>query len=307
MPLGPLKQKLRDTFGEKLRESVAMKTLTTFKIGGPADLLFTPGSEEDIRLMIRMCNEQQVPVTVVGGGSNLLVGDAGIRGVTIWMAGSFMELSHTNHDGEIVLTVGASRTMAETLDYCIDNDIAGLEFISGVPGTFGGGTRMNAGTREGTIGRVAKRVRYIDGDGKAHDLHGDALSFRYRGIEIEGRFTIVRTVLSLKQGDGEKIRHIRDNIIKRRHAKQPWQMPSAGSIFINPEGESAWRLVDESGCRGWSEGAAQVSPKHCNFIVNNGGATAENVLALIERVRRRVFEQSGVLLETEVKVVGERK
>lgn len=307
MSLGPLVEKLKNIFGEKLRENAPTAPLTTYKIGGTADWLFAPSQVADLQALMEIITGHDVPVTILGGGSNTLVGDGGIRGVTIYMGESFKQISHQNIDGEIFLSCGASLEMAKIIDYCIQNDIAGLEFASGIPGSLGGALRGNAGTRDGAIGDVAHQISYVDHEGLLVVLPRENIEYRYRGLELKGRSIITSAVLKLKVGSGEKLRLKREKIINWRHSRQPYDMPSAGCVFINPEKASAGRLIDEAGCKGMVVGKAEVSAKHANFIVNTGGATASDVLELIKKIRDRVFEKEGILLETEIKIVGESK
>jgi UDP-N-acetylmuramate dehydrogenase len=307
MPLGPITEQIKTTFGDKVRENEPLAPMTTYKIGGPADLLLIPEGVEDLQKLLAICTGHDVPITVLGGGSNLLIQDGGIRGITIWMNRGFRKLEKRIVDDRIFVTCGASRENSELLEFCIEHGIAGMEFASGVPGTVGGGIKGNAGTRDGAFGDVVYRLCYVNRNGKLIKKKREDLSFRYRGLEIDGRFIIVEAELLLKPGQGEKVREKRDKIIAWRKAKQPWEFPSAGSVFVNPDCGSAGRMVEQSGCKGMTIGGAQVSDCHANFIVNVGGATAADVLTLIDRVRRKVFDQFGVLLETEIQVVGEAK
>lgn len=307
MTLGPLVEKLKETFGGKVREHVPLAPMTTYRIGGPADLLFSPENETDLQMLMGMIAGRDVDLTVIGGGSNLLVGDLGIRGITIWMGRGFSHLDSTVEGGDMMVSCGASLTTDEVLDYCIEKQITGFEFAAGIPGTIGGAIRGNAGTRDGAIGDVTHTVTYVNEEGALLTLKRDQLHFRYRGLVVQGRFIVTRAVLKLRPGVGEQVRARRDKIIQWRKDRQPYDLPSAGSVFVNPEGSSAGRLIDEAGCKGLTVGGARVSEKHANFILNTGNARAADVLELIDQVRRRVFESCGVLLETEIKIVGENE
>ena len=307
MTLGPLIYKFKETFGEKVRLDVPLAPLTTFKIGGPADLLFTPENDQDLQLLMKMCAGHEINITSLGGGSNLLIADGGIRGITIWMGKGFRQLEEQSKGSSVLVACGASVTTTEVLDFCIEKNIEGFEFAAGIPGTIGGAIRGNSGTRDGAIGNVCESVTIINRKGKLITLKGEQLKFRYRGLDIEGRFVITRCELSLRAGHGEKVRVKRDNIIRWRKERQPYDMHSAGCVFVNPDRGPAGRLIDQAGCKGMRIGGAVVSDKHANFIINEKNATAADVLALIDKVRRRVFEKFGVLLEDEVRVVGESK
>jgi UDP-N-acetylmuramate dehydrogenase len=307
MPLGPLIEKLKKAFGDKVRENAPLASLTTYNIGGPAELLFTPENEEDLQLLMGICAGHDIGITVIGGGSNMLIADGGIRGITIWMDEKFSEIEADKHDDYIDVTCGSSLPLADVIEFCIAQDIGGIEFASGVPGSVGGAIRGNAGTRDGAIGGVVEHLTYINEGGARIEKSRDDLNFQYRSLRLEGRFVITKSVLRLKHGDGNRVREKRDKIVKWRKTRQPYDLPSAGCVFVNPDTCSAGRLIEEAGCKGMRVGGAEVSDKHANFIVNNGNATAKDVLELVDQVRRKVFDKSGVLLETELRVVGESK
>ena len=305
MPLEAMRKKLQAAFGDKARKNVTLAPMTSFGIGGPADLLVAPADEQDLMKLMAIVQGPEIPFTVLGGGSNILVMDGGIRGVTVWMGQGFKRIEARTQGDAVLVSCGASLTTAEVLAYCIAQDLAGFEFASGIPGTLGGAIRGNAGTRDGAMGHVIRQICFVDEGGSLVTLPREKLSFRYRGLDLAGRFVITSGVLELRPGSGDMVREKRDKIIQWRRERQPYDLPSAGSVFVNPEEGSAGRMIEQAGCKGWRVGGAQVSEKHANFIVNTGGATAANVLELIDRVRRCVFDKFGVLLETEINVVGE--
>lgn len=307
MPLGPLIEKFKQTFGEKVRLDVLLAPLTTFRIGGPADLLFMPENEQDLQLLMKMCAGHEIEIMTLGGGSNILIADGGIRGITVWMGKGFEHLEEQRQGEQVFVSCGASNTTAQVLDLCVERNIEGFEFAAGIPGTIGGAVRGNSGTRDGAIGNVCDSVTIVNRKGALITLKGEKLKFRYRGLDIEGRFVITRCVLKLRAGQGEKVREKRDKIIRWRKERQPYEMPSAGSVFLNLDKGSAGRLIEQAGCKGMRVGGAVVSEKHANFIINDKNATAADVLALIDQVRRKVFQKFGVLLEDEIRVVGESK
>jgi len=298
-------EKLKEAFGEKLLEKAPVAHLTTYKIGGSADWLFTPRDVDDLCLMFRIIAGHGVPVTILGGGSNTLVLDGGIRGVTVYMGKSFTKISHQVQGENVFLKSGVSQSLSKILDYCEKNNISGLEFASGIPGSFGGAVYGNAGTKDGAICDVVHRISYVDKDGELLFLPRERIEYKYRGLELKGRCVITEAVLKLKVGSGEKLKEKREKIISWRQSRQPYDLPSAGCVFINPDKGSAGRIIDKAGLKGLKIGNARISSRHANFIVNRGGATAADILALIEMVRKKVFEKEGILLETEIKIVGE--
>ncbi len=203
MTLGPLLPKLKKAFGSKVKEQVVLAPMTTYNIGGPTDLLFTPESDQDLQLLMGIIHGHDVELTVIGGGSNLLVGDKGIRGITIWMKQGFSRIDSVEEGEDVLVSCGASLTTDEVLDYCIKRDISGFEFASGIPGTIGGAVRGNAGTRDGAIGDVAFEVVYVDEGGALLNLKKENLRFRYRGLDVQGRFIVTQVVLKLKRGSGD--------------------------------------------------------------------------------------------------------
>jgi len=302
-----IRERLRQIFGERCEFDVPMATLTTWQVGGPADCLVRPINAEEVSAVMRLCIEYQLPVRVVGNGSNLLVLDGGLRGVTMLLRQGFDKFEPRFADnGEVDLALGTAQSMARVVDGCVKQGIAGLEFLAGIPGSVGGGVRMNAGTHDGDISRVLTEIELVDADGKVRRVPSDELIYRYRGLVYDGPFVITEARLALRRGDPAAIAEaVRTNIACRRE-RQPYDVPSAGSTFKNPEGRFAWELIESSGLKGLRIGGAQVSEKHGNFLVNTGHATAADILALIEQVRLIVFQKTGVMLEPEVKIWGEK-
>lgn len=307
MTTGHIHDRLKQIFGDRCEFDVSMASLTTWQVGGPADCLVRPIALDEIAAVMRLCAEFQLPVRVVGNGSNLLILDGGLRGVTMLIRQGFDRFEpRFAADDRVELIVGAALSMARVVDLCATQGIAGLEFLAGIPGTVGGGVRMNAGTRENDVSGVLTEIELVDADGKVRRVPRDKLVYRYRGLAYDGPFIVTEARLALRRGDPAAIAEaVRTNIACRRD-RQPYDLPSAGSTFKNPEGRFAWELIESSGLKGLRIGGAQVSEKHGNFLVNTGNATAADLLALIERVRQIVFEKTGVMLEPEVKIWGEK-
>ena len=279
-----------------------MKNHTTFRVGGPADIFLTPSAEE-LPAVLSVCREEQMPVTVIGNGSNLLVGDQGIRGVVICIGSGMRGI---RVDGEKIF-LEAGVTLAAAAQQAAKAGLAGLEFASGIPGTFGGAVVMNAGAYGGEMKDVIVSVRVISEDGEILTLSKEELdlSYRHSVIPERGYLVIDGELLLTREKDPDQITERMEELKKKRIEKQPLEYPSAGSTFKRPEGYFAGKLIMDAGLRGFSVGGAAVSEKHCGFVINKGNATAADICALMYEVTRIVKEKYAVTLEPEVKKVGE--
>ncbi len=287
---------------DNVKQQEPMSRHTTFRIGGPADFYLCPHSTKEVQEIVEICKEENLPYFVLGNGSNLLVSDKGYRGVVIQLWKNFSDI--TVKDCCIQAKAGAllSKVAVEALEA----GLTGMEFASGIPGTIGGAAFMNAGAYGGEMKDIIKSVKVLDTQGEVRILPKEELKMGYRtSIVKEKGYTVLSVELELSKGNREEIRNTMEDLKERRTSKQPLEMPSAGSTFKRPEGYFAGKLIMDSGLRGFSVGGAQVSEKHCGFVVNKGGATAMDVLNLIREVQRRVKEQFGVDLETEVRFLGE--
>ena len=279
-----------------------MKNHTTFRVGGPADIFLTPSAEE-LPTVLSVCREEQMPVTVIGNGSNLLVGDQGIRGVVICIG---FGMRGIRVDGEKIF-LEAGVTLAAAAQQAAKAGLTGLEFASGIPGTFGGAVVMNAGAYGGEMKDVIVSVRVISEDGEILTLSKEELdlSYRHSVIPERGYLVIDGELLLTREKDPDQITERMEELKKKRIEKQPLEYPSAGSTFKRPEGYFAGKLIMDAGLRGFSVGGAAVSEKHCGFVINKGNATAADICALMDEVTRIVKEKYAVTLEPEVKKVGE--
>lgn len=279
-----------------------MSSHTTFKVGGPADFFVKPETTEQLTDVIRFCREQELSYFILGNGSNLLVSDRGYRGVIINIADNMAAVSVD--DAYIRAQAGAMLTRVSRL--AGENGLSGLEFASGIPGTIGGAVCMNAGAYGGEMKEIVCRVHAVDEDGELYSFENDDMDFSYRHSIIEDReLIVVGTELKLEHGDRKAIDERVRELGAARREKQPLEFPSAGSTFKRPEGYFAGKLIMDAGLRGYAVGGAQVSEKHCGFVVNRGGATACDVMTLIRDVQHRVMDKFGVMLETEVRLLGE--
>ena len=288
--------------GENVRRQEPMSLHTTFRIGGPADLFVMPGSIQAVADSIRICKETQTPYAVIGNGSNLLVSDAGYRGVIIQIGRNLNQI--TGNGEEIRAQAGAMLSViAKT---ALLESLTGFEFASGIPGTLGGAAVMNAGAYGGEMKDVLTEVTVLTREGEIRTIPAEKLELGYRtSLAAKNGWIILEAVLRFQKGDAEAIRSRMEELKVQRVTKQPLDLPSAGSTFKRPEGYFAGKLIMDAGLRGFTVGGAQISEKHCGFVVNKGGATAEDVRNLICAVQKKVQEDAGVKLEPEVKFLGE--
>ena len=290
--------------GEQVEILVAepMKNHTTFRIGGLADALALPKTPEEVAEVVRFCHEHAQPYYVLGNGSNLLVSDEGYRGLVLQLYRNFNDIQV---NGETI-TVQSGAMLAAVARTAYQTGLTGLEFASGSPGTIGGAVVMNAGAYGGEMKNVLKEVTVLTKEGEVLVIPAKALELGYRTSVIpKNGWIVLGAVLQLKKGDQEQILARMEELKEQRITKQPLDLPSAGSTFKRPEGYFAGKLIMDAGLRGFTVGGAQVSEKHCGFVVNRGNATAADVWELICEVKRRVKEMTGVELEPEVKLLGD--
>ena len=289
--------------GEKnILKDEPMSAHTTFRIGGPADYFAMPSSAEEIRRIVSLCIEQEVPYYIIGNGSNLLVGDKGFRGVIIQI---FKNMRDIRTEGETV-TAQAGALLSKVAAAAYDAGLTGFEFASGIPGTLGGAVRMNAGAYGGEMSQVLKSADVLTAEGKVLTIPVEEMKMGYRtSIVSRMDYVVLGAQLVLSRGSKEDIRAKMDELKEKRVSKQPLEFGSAGSTFKRPEGYFAGKPIEDAGLRGFRIGNAQVSEKHCGFVINRGGATAAEVAELMDHIIRRVEETSGVRLQPEVKKIGE--
>ena len=288
---------------DRLLLNEPMEQHTTFRIGGPADYLALPMSVSEIENIMALVEEFDLPVTVLGRGSNVLVSDKGIRGLVMRLG---KHMSRIRHEGSKVFA-GAGASLVDVSRYAAKRQLTGLEFAIGIPGTIGGAVFMNAGAYEGEMRQVVTAVTAFSPDSGLERYEGDELDFSYRHSAFSDNGCLICEVeLHLSPGDEAVICAKMDECTLRRNTKQPVELPSAGSVFKRPPGYYAGTLIEQSGLKGLTVGGAQVSEKHAGFIVNIGGATASDVVTLIREVQRRVYEKFTVLLEPEIRQIGEQ-
>ena len=278
-----------------------MKKHTTFRVGGPADVLVQP-DETALAAILALCRQYHVSYSFIGNGSNLLVGDKGIRGVVIEMTDP---MGNIEVDGTKI-TAQAGAMLSKIANTAASNGLGGMEFAAGIPGSVGGAVVMNAGAYGGEMKDIIERVYVLDENGAQLELDRDALDLGYRHSCIpEKKYIVTKVVLELVPRNEAEIRSEMKELNEKRAEKQPLQYPSAGSTFNRPEGYFAGKLIMDAGLRGYQVGGAQVSEKHCGFVINKGDATAADICQLMRDVSDKVQAQFGVVLEPEVKMIGE--
>lgn len=287
---------------EKVRISEPMNRHTTFRIGGPADYFLLPSTAEEVKKILEICKEKELPYFILGNGSNLLVSDEGYCGVIIQL--------YRNYGGIIVegtnIRAGAGALLSQIASAAKNASLTGFEFAGGIPGTLGGAVVMNAGAYGGEMKDVLKEVTVMTEQGEIMTIPAEKLEMGYRtSLVKKAGYLVLEAVISLKAGDVEEIKAIMKDLTEKRVSKQPLEYPSAGSTFKRPEGYFAGKLIMDAGLRGYQVGGAQVSEKHCGFVINKGNATAADVCGLMKDVQEKVQEQFGVTLEPEVKFLGE--
>ncbi len=297
-----------DIRGEvKLNEPLSRHT--SFRIGGPADILAYPVDRNDLVALLREAKKRNLSCFVLGGGTNLLVRDGGFRGVVISvqrMNAIRIEREYHAVGGTfITVYVEAGVVLSRLLLFAAEEGLTGLEFAVGIPGTIGGALCMNAGTAGGEIGDIVDSVTMVSPEGEVITRGREQMEFGYRTARVPAGHVIVDAKVVLRRGDRTKIMAQVKELMETRKQRQPWGQPSAGSVFKNPQDESAGKLIESAGLKGKTVGGAQVSDKHANFIVNTGNARAADVLALMEIVKKAVLEHRGVRLEPEIKIIGE--
>lgn len=290
----------------RVRLNEPMRLYTSFRTGGHADVLARPHDRASLQEMVRLAGAEGVPVTVIGGASNLLVGDGGIRGLVVRISdgdGSSGRLSLT---GEGTVYTDASVRKEDFINFCLECRLEGMEFMAGIPGCLGGGIVMNAGTTEGNFADILDTIEFVDTEGTLKSLKVRPGMAGYRRMDIgTGAIVVGASCLLRRSDDAGRVKRAVEETIRERWIKHPMDFPSAGSVFKNPEGHSSWKLVDDAGLKGCRIGGAMVSERHTNFIINFDNATSLDILNLIGHVREKVYKAFNIMLEPEIRMLGE--
>lgn len=298
-----VKELSRITNPVNIKENEPMKAHTSFKVGGPVDYMIYPNSFDEVKDIVKLCKEYEIPYYIIGNGSNLLVKDGGVRGVVIKLS----KLNSISVDGDYIKAdCGAS--LFKVACMALENSLAGFEFASGIPGSVGGALTMNAGAYNGEMCHVVYKTLVLDDKGEYKELYLDNLQLSYRNsIILKNNYVVLQVIYKLKPGDKEAIKSRIDDLARRRKEKQPLEYPSAGSTFKRPEGYYAAKLIEDTGLKGKAVGDAEVSKKHSGFIINKGKASASDILDLIKIVQEEVKQKYNIELSTEVRIIGEDK
>jgi UDP-N-acetylmuramate dehydrogenase len=295
------RDELAGIFGDHVAFDEPLAPYTSWKIGGPADALVTVESEDRLAALMRFCFKRKLPWLVIGSGSNLLVGDGGVRGIVVRLGGAFAAVAVSERGGEVIVEAGASAAMAAVTARAASAGAMAIGSLSGIPGTVGGSLRMNAGT-DREFGDFVRSV-WVVSPAKP-ELHPVTVQYFYRHSSLARDAIVARVTLAFPKADPRTVRQEMQGRLVRRKRTQPVALPNAGSCFRNPPGDSAARLIETIGAKGWREGGAEVSPLHANFINNVDRATAKDVATLLARVRRAVKDAAGIDLQLEVHLVG---
>ena len=297
-----LKEQLQHLDGVEADWDIMMAGHTSLRVGGPVSCLLRPLDLAGLQTAVQVLNQNHYPYFILGRGTNLLVQDAGIKAVAISLEEGFSQVKCMDPSGRV--KAGAGLRLSRLLRFCLQQSLSGLEFIAGIPGSVGGALRMNAGTHAGEMADVCEALHLLLSDTALVRLARSQLSFSYRRLELPPASVVVEAEFLLTPSSREQIRKGIRSLLTVRKEKQPWRLPSAGSVFKNPPGDFAGRLIEAVGLKGVRLGDAQISPKHANFIVNRGQAQSRDILALIQLAQDKVSQEFGVQLELEIEVVG---
>ena len=288
----------------KILYNEEMKKYTTFKIGGKAECLIKIDNIKDLKSILKFVNENDIPLTVLGNGSNVLVSDKGIKGITIIIKIEKIDIKEKNEKVEI--TVGAGEKIGKLGMLFLKNEITGFEELSGIPGTIGGATRMNAGAHGREIKDIVKIVRCVDYKGNEKEFTNEQMEFGYRtSILKKEKYIVTEVEMELEKGNKEEIQRKMNEYAKYRKEKQPIEYPSAGSTFKRGKDFITAKLIDDAGLKGYSIGGAQISTKHGGFIINKGNATAKDVIELVQYTKDQIYNEFGKKIELEIELIGE--
>jgi UDP-N-acetylmuramate dehydrogenase len=290
---------LQKNFQGKLALNEMMSKHTSFCIGGPADLYAEPNDKNDLLALLSFLQEQNISFTILGNGSNVLISDDGIRGVVINLESGLNKISFENN----FIDVESGVMLNRFVDFCIQRELKGVEMLAGIPGTIGGAIRMNAGAHGGEISDCIIDVEIIR-ENKFQTISKEEAQFQYRSSGLKKDDVVVSARFQLPMGNKEDMMYIRKEMLKKRNATQPLDLPNSGSVFKNPKPLFAAKLIEECGLKGKQIGNAQISEKHANFIVNLGNAKANDVLGLMKLAKKTVMEKFGIMLELEVQLLG---
>lgn len=295
-------EKTAQAFGIRTKRNEPMSAHTTFRVGGCCDIMAFPNSVESVRGLIMCANASVLNYYVLGNGSNVLFSDKGFRGAIILLSADFSEITVKDD----VITAAAGASLQRVCRLALESGLSGMEFAYGIPGTVGGAVYMNAGAYGGEIKDIVSRVTCVNRQGEIITYAADELDLSYRSSRfVNSEEIILSADFKLEKGDSSSIKARMDELMERRKSRQPLEYPSAGSAFKRPEGTFAGLVIEQSGLKGYTVGGAQISEKHANFIINRGGATADDIMTLISEVKKTVKEKTGYELECEIRIIDD--
>ena len=292
-------EELKTKFGKQILIGEKLSNYSWFNLGGPADFFFKPNSIEEVIFFLEKVKPQKF--TVIGAGSNLLIRDGGIKGITIKLSSSF---SYMKLDSKNIIEVGSATPDKKVADFAMENSLTGLEFLACIPGSIGGAVRMNTGCYGNDISQILHSVKAIDNNGQMKEILAKDIKFYYRGCNLEENLLLISAKLIGKNCPKKTIEEKQKIMIEKKKIAQPSQIKTCGSTFKNPKNKKAWQLIKESNCENFKVGSAKISEKHSNFFVNNGNATSKEFEELINKVKKTVYQKTKINLELEIKIIG---
>tara|TARA_B100000780_G_scaffold189822_1_gene133586 strand:- start:798 stop:1700 length:903 start_codon:yes stop_codon:yes gene_type:complete len=293
---------LKIKFGKKILIDEKLSNYSWFNLGGPADVFFKPDTIDDIVFFFEKIKPQKY--TIIGAGSNTLIRDGGIKGITIKLSPAF---SYIRMDSENIIEVGAATQDKKVANFAMDNSLAGLEFLACIPGSIGGAVKMNTGCYGDDISQILHSIKVIDTKGALREILAKDIKFSYRNTNIEENLLVTSVKLKGKNSTNRQIKEKQTTMVERKKNSQPSQIKTCGSTFKNLKNKKAWELIKESNCENFKVGDAQISKKHCNFFVNNGKTTSKDLEKLINKVKQTVYQKTKINLELEIKIIGSNK
>ena len=292
-------EELKAKLGKKILLNENLSNYSWFNTGGPADLLFKPNTVEDIVFFFKKLKPKKF--TVLGAGSNTLIRDGGIKGITIKLSAAF---SHISLNSKEIIEIGATTSDKKVADFAIKNSLAGLEFLACIPGSIGGAVRMNTGCYGDDISQILHSIKVINIRGKITEIPSKDIKFSYRGTSLAENLIITSVKLKGKRSSKQKIEERQKIMLEKKKISQPSQIKTCGSTFKNPKNKKAWKLIKESNCENFKVGNATISKKHCNFFINDGKASSKELEELINKVKKTVHQKTKINLELEIKIIG---
>ena len=295
---------LKEKFGRQIYFKENLSKYSWFNLGGPAEIFFRPDSIDQLTSFLRFVEKKEKKINIIGAGSNTLIREGGVEGITIKLSSKF---SYTKLLEKDTVQAGGATLQRTLSDFATKNSLAGFEFLSCIPGSVGGGIKMNSGCYDEEISKIIFSLEVMDQDGNIKELQKNQIKFFYRGCDLEDNLIILSAKFKGHLSEKKDIENRKIQLIQRKKESQPSQVKTCGSTFKNSNAKKAWELIKESNCEKMSVGKARISEKHCNFFINEGNATSKDIEKLINKVKKQVFEKTRINLELEIKIIGKNK